>query len=782
MKAEKGFIVYPDYVTIEDKTFIHLYGRLENGQSFVTISDFEPYFFIKEKDQKKISKYLKKYKVEKTKLTNFSGDKVVKISSTTRAELNKLHHHIVKKVDTYEADIRPYYRFIMDHDLLGNIEISGDYQSSEKIDRIYNNPKILSPSESKVKLKVASVDIEADQKGLFCIGIHSEDFHKTFMVVKKPVKNLKNIVQCNSEADCLDKFRSKLHELDPDIITGWNFIDFDLVYLRTIFAKHKIPFDIGRNNSSVKLRIEAGFFRSSSADVPGRLVLDGMNLIRDPFIKEAPTIKHAEFASFSLENVSLALLKKGKLIKGSGKIRHDIIEKLFKTQTTKSLQELADYNLMDCKLVYDILEKTKMVDLAIERSQLTGLPLDKITGSIASFDSLYIRLANKKGLVSPTTHFGRKEERITGGYVQLPDPGIYHNVLVLDFKSLYPSVMKTYNIDPASHLEHKEKNSIETANKAYFKNQDGILPEILEKLHKAREKAKHEKRELSVYAIKIIMNSFFGVLASPNCRYFSMDVANAITQTSQSIIKLAAKEIEKMGYKIIYSDTDSLFVNTDLGKTKANVLGKKIESHINNFYDKYIKKTQNRKSYLELEFEKQYISLMIPQLRGKAKGAKKRYAGLIEKNGKEHIEIVGLEAIRGDWTDAAQEFQVELLKRVFHKKEITSFIKSYIKKVKAGDLDKKLMYRKSIRKALSEYVKTTPPHVKAARKLDKLESNIIEYYITTDGPEPIQKLKHKLDYKHYIDKQIKPIAQQILTLFDKDFDDVVEGSKQAKLF
>jgi len=120
--------------------------------------------------------------------------------------------------------------------------------------------------------------------------------------------------------------------------------------------------------------------------------------------------------------------------------------------------------------------------------------------------------------------------------------------------------------------------------------------------------------------------------------------------------------------------------------------------------------------------------------------------------------------------------------KVFHKEEIFSFIKSYIKNIKLGKLDKELIYRKSIRKELHEYTKTTPPHVKAARLLDNLDSNIIEYYITEAGPEPIQKLKHKLDYKHYIDKQIKPIANQVLVLFNKDFDDIIKDNKQAKLF
>ena len=207
-----------------------------------------------------------------------------------------------------------------------------------------------------------------------------------------------------------------------------------------------------------------------------------------------------------------------------------------------------------------------------------------------------------------------------------------------------------------------------------------------------------------------------------------------------------------------------------------------MESHINEFYKKMIKAKYKRESFLELQFDKHFLSLMIPSLRGEDRGAKKRYAGLVEKDGKESVEIVGLEAIRGDWTESAREFQRELLDKVFHKEEVAEFIRKYVKKLQEGKLDSKLVYRKSIRKNLAEYTKTTPPHVKAARKMDKLEGNVIEYYITLDGPEPIQKIKHKIDYEHYIEKQIKPIANQILSLFGKNFDDLIKSSKQTKLF
>jgi DNA polymerase-2 len=277
-------------------------------------------------------------------------------------------------------------------------------------------------------------------------------------------------------------------------------------------------------------------------------------------------------------------------------------------------------------------------------------------------------------------------------------------------------------------------------------------------------------------------------------------MGNAITGFARWIIQTTAREIEKKGHKVIYQDTDSTFVETGLGKEKANELGKEIETYINHFYRDYVKEKFNRHSYLELQFDKQFISMIIPATRSslkkakeaeevesgsgesEEKAAKKRYAGLVEKNGKEELEITGMEAIRGDWTEAAREFQKELLLKLFKKEAIEPFIKSYIDKIKKGKLDSQLVYRKSLRKPLDEYTKTTPPHVKAARLLDSLESSIVEYYITEAGPEPLQKLKHKIDYKHYIDKQIAPIANQILALLGKSFEDVSKNSKQSKLF
>jgi DNA polymerase II len=808
----KAFIIYPTYENLDGQTYIQLFGRLENNESFVTISKFNPYFFIHEKDLSKIKQIIEKYniKAEKTNLTTFKKTKTMKLSFNCQTDINKAKKEIHdKEIHTFEADVKPHMKFMMDYGLLGTINIEGDYETSERVDRIYKNPE-LTNSTYNPKLKILSIDIEAVRDSneldaedkLICIGISSKNFKKNFFVSKTSSKvssntKLKNTIICEDEEECLEKFKQAFLEFDPDIITGWNVIDFDLNYLKEKFQKNKVNFDLGRTNKSVKIRIEENFFRTSKCDIPGRLVLDGLNLIRDPFIKEAPSIKSKKFESYSLENVAMQILGKGKLLKGSGGTRHDQLVQLLKTNP----QKVIDYNLLDCELVYEILEKTKTIELGIERSQLTGMPLDKITATIASLDSLYIREARKKSLVSPTTRYQEKHEKNIGGFVMSPKPGIYTNVIVLDFKSLYPSIIRTFNIDPSCYhsSEKQGMQCVKAPNGACFENKEGILPEIIERLHKAREKAKAEKRELSSYAIKTIMNSFWGALASQNSRYFDLKMSNSITSFAQEIIKLTAKKIKEIGYEVIYQDTDSCFVDTNLTKEKANQLGKKIEKDINKFYEEYVKKHHKRESYLELELEKQYLSFIIPQLRGTKKqdqdsttssGAKKRYAGLKEikkqEKGKtmikEKIEVVGMEAIRGDWTDAAQEFQINLLDKIFHKQEPIKFIKQYILDLRNGKLDKKLVYRKSIRKNLSEYTKTTPPHVKAARKLKKLDSNIIQYYITTEGPEPIQNLTHSIDYEHYIKKQIQPIAIQILSLLGVEFEDIIKGSKQATLF
>ncbi|MFQ5892456.1 MAG: DNA polymerase domain-containing protein, partial [Candidatus Methanofastidiosia archaeon] len=243
-------------------------------------------------------------------------------------------------------------------------------------------------------------------------------------------------------------------------------------------------------------------------------------------------------------------------------------------------------------------------------------------------------------------------------------------------------------------------------------------------------------------------------------------------------LEMTTSKIEELSFKTIYGDTDSVFV---LSKAKtlneAEKIGKRIEREINSFYDEFVKREYERPNYLKLEFEKLYEKFYLPKQRHIEAGAKKRYAGLMRGE----LDIVGLEYVRRDWTELAKKFQYNLLFKVFHKEDYKTYIKEFIDDLKKGDLDELLVYKKGVRKELKRYTKTTPPHVKAARKLENFKDRMISYVMTKNGPEPLERITSKIDYSHYIEKQLKPIADSILTFYEESFEDILAGSRQMKL-
>ncbi len=766
----KGFIIHPTYKVIDNKAFVHIYGRLENGESFLTINEFRPYFFIRKDDLDKALR-IEQFDYEATHLKNFDDEIVAKIVMIIPADVaklrDKLHH---KEIQTYEADIRFAYRFLIDKLLQGAVDINGKYEKGELVNRIYTEPELNPCDYFPKNLKVLSIDIETDKRGkeIYCISFFANDYKK---VIIRSKEKLKNAISVESEQELLVKFREQILEYDPDIITGWNLIDFDLNIIEKKFRDYKLPFTIGRTGEPCKLRLFSSFFQDSKADCPGRMVLDGIQVLKNNFVS---------LEDYKLSTAAEHFLKDKKIFEGED--RWELVEEAFK----KNPQLLVDYNLKDAELVIGVLEKSTALELCIQRSLLTGMPLDRVKASIASLDSLYLKELRKKGYVASSVGSEQRDDQGKGGYVMTSKPGIYDYIIVCDYKSLYPSIIRTFNIDPWSFVANcKGKNLVKVPSGACFKNQEGILPDIIQRLWEQRDKARKQKNELARFAIKILMNSFYGVLANPTCRFYSREMGNAITLTGQHIIKLTAKKVEEMGYEVIYGDTDSIFVNTKLDDYKeAHKIGDEIAKHINKFFEKHIKDEYERKNYLELQFDKVYKRFIMPTVRGSEVGSKKRYAGLlIDSDGKEKMDFVGLEFVRRDWTDLAKTFQAELLNKIFHKEEVADYIKQLVQEVREGKHDDLLVYKKAIRKEIDDYTKTTPPHVKAARLLGKeLRSNIIEYVITKEGPEPIQKQKHKIDYEHYIEKQIKPIADAVLGFYNQSFDDIIKGSSQKTLF
>jgi DNA polymerase II len=187
-------------------------------------------------------------------------------------------------------------------------------------------------------------------------------------------------------------------------------------------------------------------------------------------------------------------------------------------------------------------------------------------------------------------------------------------------------------------------------------------------------------------------------------------------------------------------------------------------------------------SRLELELEKFYLKLFLPRARHSTRGASKRYAGLVPGKHIDNVEFVGMEVVRRDWTALAKMVQRELYHRLFTDQAVDHYLAEIVRRVRQGDLDDSLVYRKNLRKDSDDYTATTPPHVAAARKSTQASGRLISYVMTTAGPEPIDNVKHPLDREHYVLKQVKPVAEPILATLGLDFERVIGDSRQIDLY
>ena len=424
--------------------------------------------------------------------------------------------------------------------------------------------------------------------------------------------------------------------------------------------------------------------------------------------------------------------------------------------------------------------------LAYARSQLTGMTPDRVAASIASFDFLYLCELERRAVVAPTVRADDSRDHAAqqGGHVLEPVTGLHRHVWVFDFKSLYPSIIRTLNIDPLCYVEQPSPAAdlIRTAGGTFVRT-PGILPRMLDELFPRREAAKKAGDSVASNAIKILMNSFYGVLGAPSCRFYNTALVNAITGTGRELLLWSKAWFEAAGFKVLYGDTDSLFVDSGAGDpVQALARGRDLAAGLNTDLARYIQNRWRVASRLELEFEKLYLKLFLPRARHSTRGASKRYAGLLGGEDANNVEFVGMEVVRRDWTALAKQVQRELYQRLFTDQSVDVYLADVVKKVRNGDLDASLVYRKNLRKEAGEYTATTPPHVVAARKSTLPPGRLISYVMTMAGAEPLDNVRHPLDREHYVLKQVKPVAEPVLETLGLDFERVIGDSRQLDLY
>jgi DNA polymerase-2 len=485
---------------------------------------------------------------------------------------------------------------------------------------------------------------------------------------------------------------------------------------------------------------------------------------------------------YGLDAVARAVLGEGKTLASHG--RADEILRLFE----EDRERLVLYNRTDARLALEVLERLRLVELAVERSRLTGLPIDRVSSSIAAFDFLYLQALGPRRIVAPSVRSeGEPLAPQAGGHVLEPVPGLYTNVVVLDFRSLYPSLIRTFEIDPLNLVRPEagqvEDDPITAPNGARFRRRKGILSEMLDELMPRREQARRAGDAVRSHAIKILMNSFYGVLGTPACRFHDVRLANAITGFGRELLLFCRARIEAGGRRVLYGDTDSLFVETgDADPAAARATGAALAEALDRELARQIAERWRVTSRLELVFDRLYLRLCLPAVRHGTAGARKRYAGLVDAPGGSRVVFTGMEAVRGDWTELAKQVQRELFARLFGERPVLEYLRAVVAELRDGKLDERLVYRKSLRKAPDAYTATTPPHVAAARKIPGKTRGRVAYVVTTDGPEPAADRRHPIDYEHYVERQLRAVAEPVLALLGQDFDDVSGKGRQLSLF
>ena len=830
-----GFIVHSYARTRRGLSALYLLGRLSDGSTFAIVENrYQPNLYIREGNAGDVEKALASLSEAgelpsegavnsvPSSLRTMNGEPCRQVLCATQ-ELKRRVRDALQQlgIRTYEADLRVADQFRLERRIHGPIRIRGEARAGRYVTRVFVDPEV-EAGDWQPRLSVLSIDIEThvQTQTIRAIALSLQDPFRDGPGMEQvlflgPELHRPGIECFSDEKVLLEVFRDRLVALDPDVITGWNVIDFDFQVLSDRFRRYRLPFALGRSReAAVYLPQSEG--RGSRVIVPGRQVWDGVRIVR-----ASPDA----FEDYSLETVAGAILGYGKRIEVlEGEDRIGAIERLYREQP----EELCAYCLEDARLVHRIMGRTGLFELTLRRCLLIGVAPDLAWTSIAAFEHLYTEALHQRGMVAPT--FGVDPlpmEGAPGGIILAPRPGVFDRVLVFDFQSLYPSIIRTFNIDPLSYMgkpgdettgEAGNRNlpapsdtPIRAPNGAAFRREPGILPELLDRFFEGRAEAQEAGDAVASFVYKIIMNSFYGVLGAGGCRFAGSELAGAITSFGQRILGWCKDYLEDLGYTVLYGDTDSLFVTVLAGTAAADtgtavpalpLDGPEICSRVNQALEEYLVRTYAVEPRLTLKFEKRYDRFFLPPLRGGKgqgeKGRAKGYAGLLAASERAEatlpgtpdirgrIEVRGMEAVRRDWTDLAQDFQIRLLELLFLKRpleEIQGYIKERVDALYRGELDDKLVYRKALRKSISAYTRNTPPHVKAAALLPRSEQRgLIRYLITREGPQPQGRVSAPIDYDHYLERQLVPIASAFTEVLKTDLEALFGRGGQLWLF
>ena len=772
MRCEMGTwdvrLISASYRQDGDEVVVELFGKTREQKSITILRyGFHTYFHILNPRQG-LAEGLRKddnvLSVEEDRLL-YKGDMndVLKVTVKYPWHVNEFRNNLKGAYRLLSADINFADRFLYDMDMGSCIRVSG-----EEIEKDYSTDLIIKMEGFK--------NIDSFDPGLKFLSFDIENsvLHDYLLTICSVVYENGEYRNCEaavgSEKDIIMKFSEIVQREDPDVITGYNIDNYDITKIidRAKLLKMESEVRWGRDKGVPK-RVSDRFWR-----VKGRLIVDAWWAVRKELRPKQET----------LNAVSKQILGETKL---------DVDPKYMDEEWAKDSAKVIEYCFKDAELALKILQHVGTVRKGMDLAAVSYLPVEDIltSGTSTLADSLLIRRADREKIGVPMTGKMSRTDQIEGGYVHTMTPGLYHWVCVLDFKSMYPSLIIAKNICFTTLSPDGEIVSPDGTTRYMSKERrEGLLPRILEGLMEQRDDIKARMKKTTDQdeyhylnglqaAVKVLMNTFYGVFASSFYRFTDKSIGASITAFARATTIGIIKEVEAEGVSVIYSDTDSIFMQSPRNDLEGSV------EFGNSMADRFSRDGGT------LEFEK----ILEPMF---THGMKKRYVGkIVYPEPQDELLVRGYEIRRSDSFDLQSNVLMQLFNFILEEKndEALSLVKMTVQNVLAGKVPVSELVISKGCKGLEAYENPDRmANVQAAKKMIEMGYEFIPgmkvSWIVTDSSTTPQKVepyisgvefKAKPDYKYYAER-IAQTASRITEVFGWSEKDIMMGSQQATLF
>ncbi len=771
------FFLEGSYQTVDDQVVVELFGRTRDGEPMVArYYGFRPYFELTDPTDAIREKLRADPEIigfeEIT--TWYAGREHPALKVTLHRpflvpEYREKFRRKPEEGAVLACDIPFVHRFLYDKHLGLTLQFEAEDEPDEirqrytvaRVVRIVPEPRDIRPAEPfRPSLRVLSFDIEnaIRERTIYTIcGVveGGQLPRREFQIGKKP------------EREILEEFVRVVREEDPDVLTGYNIGGYDFpLLLERAGAVGLKELALGRERGVPKEMGERLW------KIAGRVVADAWWSARRELRPKQETLQY----------VARILLNDSKL---------DVDRRNITEEWNRDPDRVMEYCEHDADLALRILLKLRSLDKAADLATVAHLPLEEgLNGRTSLFiDAMLIPAADAAHVGVPTSHYAGRDSTIEGGYVHEIKPGLYRWVVVLDFKSMYPSIIIARNLCFTTLSPDGTTAAPSGARFLAASVREGLIPKILAGLLADRDRFRQLQRtaptsDLAAYydglqnAVKILMNSFYGVLASSFYRFTNKEIGAAITSFARDAITSIIRDLERDGHEVVYSDTDSVFVRSPTPTLEgARAFGEAVARRFTH-------------EGVTFEFQSVFESLF-------SHGAKKRYVGRTVWPREETV-IRGYENRRSDAFDYQSSALLEVFDLVLsgdtdaavrRSRELVQAVRE-----KTVPIDR-LVIARAVR-AEGEYNASTRdalPFLRVFKQLQQEGYDVIPgmrvAWIVTDSRKSPQEVEPWIegrafakepDWEYYADRVAQTLAR-VTEVFDWDAASLLRGSHQRRL-